>query len=348
MKEVVIYSLVYFLIVATFLPFAKSKHWFFRNFDYIRLQVLFLLGFSFILSLFFIETNNYKIVTLIAAALSILVQFKIISPYINLNWKEKKEDNNNQVIKLLSCNIYQENRNYKAFIELVNKLNPDLILVMETDQEWVNNISILEKDYPYFEKAPFNNTYGMCFYSKLKINKVNTHFYLQEDRPSIEAHIQTENNQEFVFYGIHPPPPSPTEEETSKEKDGELMLIAKHIRTLKKPVIAAGDFNNVCWSNITTLFSTVSNLKDCRINNGFFSTFPVKPFFLRFPLDLLYCSNEIQIDKMLVKENIDSDHLPFYVEFWIVNKNQQEKETLESETIEKTKEIIKEGKEEAA
>lgn len=170
---------------------------------------------------------------------------------------------------------------------------------------------------------------------------------MDDRRPSIEAHIKSEDNQEFVFFGIHPPPPSLTEEETSKEKDGELMLIAKHIRELKLPVIAAGDFNNVCWSSITKLFSEVSTLKDCRINEGFFSTFPVKPFFLRFPLDLLYCSKSIHIDKMLVQENIDSDHLPFYVEFWIENNTTEKKEPLDKEIVEETNEIIQEGKEEA-
>lgn len=348
MKEIIIYYFAFFLVAATFLPFANNKHWFFRNFDFVRLQILFLMCCSFLSILLFLQFNLWSIVSLIALFIAIIVQLKIISPYINLSKNNYKSNPpNKQVIKLLSSNVYQENNNYSAFLQLVKDLNPDIILAMETDTKWVENLKSLEQDYPHFKKVPFDNTYGMCFYSKLKTKSIKTHFFLQDDRPTIEALLQTENNQEFVFFGIHPPPPSPTEEKTSKEKDGELMLIAKHIRILKLPIIAAGDFNNVCWSKIAHLFAKVSNLNDCRINKGFFSTFPVSPFFLRFPLDLMYSSNGVQVTKMLVKENIDSDHLPFYSEFWIDENENKNNEALEEETISSTKDIIQEGKEEA-
>ena len=42
---------------------------------------------------------------------------------------------------------------------------------------------------------------------------------------SIEAKLKTKDGYEFVFFGVHPPPPSPTEEKTSK--DGDLLSIAK-------------------------------------------------------------------------------------------------------------------------
>jgi hypothetical protein len=61
----------------------------------------------------------------------------------------------------------------------------------------------------------------MHLYSKLKITKHSIHYFVADDLPSIEAKITTADNFKFNF-AVHPPPPSPTEEENSKERDGEL------------------------------------------------------------------------------------------------------------------------------
>jgi hypothetical protein len=62
----------------------------------------------------------------------------------------------------------------------------------------------------------------MHLYSKLKITKHSVHYFVADDLPSIEAKITTADNFKFTFFAVHPPPPSPTEEENSKERDGEL------------------------------------------------------------------------------------------------------------------------------
>jgi hypothetical protein len=60
----------------------------------------------------------------------------------------------------------------------------------------------------------------MHLYSKLKIKTQCSLFFVADD--SIEAKITTADNFKFTFFAVHPPPPSPTEEENSKERDGEL------------------------------------------------------------------------------------------------------------------------------
>ena len=43
----------------------------------------------------------------------------------------------------------------------------------------------------------------------------------------------------FGYFGVHPPPPSPNEEKTSKERDGDLLSIAKKSKIIKFPVLVS-------------------------------------------------------------------------------------------------------------
>ena len=131
------------------------------------------------------------------------------------------------MITLLSANIFQKNKEYGAFITLVNKYYSDIFLTMESDENWEKALSLLDKKYKYNTKIALNNTYGMHLYSKLKITKHNVHYFVADYLPTIEAQIQTPDDFKFTFFVIHPPPPSPSEEENCKERDGEILSIAK-------------------------------------------------------------------------------------------------------------------------
>lgn len=260
-----------------------------------------------------------------------------------------RSENSSKKIKIISANIYQFNEDYNRFIQIIKKYDPDIFLTMESNKIWENELQILERNFPYQHKETLENTYGMHFYSKFKIENATTHFFVAEDIPSIEAHLKTQDGFEFVFFGVHPPPPSPTEEETSKERDGDLLSVAKRVKEIKKPVLVIGDFNNVAWSKSSILFRKISKLIDPRVGNAFVSTFHAKYRLLRFPIDLMFHSEEIFIEKLKTLEKFGSDHLPVYCEFFINHQNKDQIEKLEhadSTEKEEAEKMIVEGKEE--
>ena len=157
----------------------------------------------------------------------------------------------------------------------------------------------------------------MHLYSKIPFQEIKTHYFVANDIPSIEAHFKTKKNESFVVFCVHPPPPSPTEEETSKERDGDLMCIAKRIKEIKKPTIAVGDFNTVSWSRIANLFRKNSGLTDARNGRGILASYHAKYWFLRAPLDLISHSNSIIIKELRLLKYIGSDHFPINCDFYI-------------------------------
>ena len=117
----------------------------------------------------------------------------------------------------------------------------------------------------------------------------------------------------------------------------------------KKPIVVIGDFNNVAWSKSSILFRKVSHLIDPRIGHGFVSTFHAKYWFLRFPIDLMFHSENVFIQELKTLENFGSDHLPVYCQFYIDQHNNDQKEEIEHATAEEKKEaqeMIQEGIEE--
>src|SRR5690606_12105303 len=142
---------------------------------------------------------------------------------------------------------------------------PDIFLTMETNSDWEHALCILDTEYPYRKKVALENRYGMHFYSKIKVVNCKVNYFMADDLPSIEANLITADNEKISFFGTQPPPPSPTEEDTSKERDGEIIMIGKKVEKYDDPVIVVGDFNNVAWSKSSKLFKKISGLIDPRV-----------------------------------------------------------------------------------
>ena len=102
----------------------------------------------------------------------------------------------------------------------------------------------------------------------------------------------------------------PTENEYSTERDAELLRIARECENEKDPVIVAGDLNDVAWSYTTERFIRISGLVDPRRGRGVFATFHAKYFFMRWPLDHIFCSGNFRLIRMKRMRNIGSDHFP--------------------------------------
>lgn len=337
------------LIILSALPFIKNQHWVFRVPEFMKLQLLPLQLFVFILIFFFLKENTLLYFFQAIQLILIVYHIYILMRYTKF-WKTskyKKTKKSSDKIKIISCNIYQFNTEYKRFIDLIEKEQPDIVLTMESNSDWEQAMRTIEKEYPNYEKVTLENTYGMHFYTKLKVRNLHTHYFVAEDLPSIEAELETRDGHRFIFFGVHPPPPSPTEEDTSKERDGDLLSVAKKVKDYKLPVLVIGDFNNVAWAKSSILFKKTSGLIDARIGRGILATFHAKYWFFRVPLDLLFHSTDIFIDQILIYPSVGSDHFPVGCTFHIDHYSEEQEEHvehLEQGEMQKVNELIEEGK----
>jgi len=337
------------LIILSVLPFSQSQHWVFRVAEFIKLQLLVFQIPVLALGFYLVSENPWIWWVQLAQATLIIYHVYILVRYTKF-WRREKYDKGKDAsdsIKVISCNVLQFNTAYNRFIDLINKEQPQIFLTMESDGGWEKALRVLEADYPNFEKVTLDNTYGMHFYTKLKVNKSQVHYFVAEDIPSMEIELETADGHRFIFFAVHPPPPSPTEEENSKERDGDLLSVAKRVGQYKMPVVVTGDFNNVAWAKSSLLFKKTSKLIDARIGRGILSTFHANYWFFRVPLDLLFHSPSVFIDKLFIYPSVGSDHFPMGCTFFIDRYSEEQAEdieNLEKGDMSEVNEMIAEGK----
>lgn len=349
--SVTIFILGTLVFLLSVMPFAKSQHWIFRVPDFIRPQLLFLQLVILILTLLFWDKIDYAVYIVVILSLCIGYNCYVFARFTKF-WRNNMyipSNEHSENIKVISVNVYQFNTEYHRLVEMIRKEQPDIFLTMESNKDWENTFQELKDEYLNFKEIALENTYGMHFYTKFNIRDIQVHYFVADDLPSIEAELETEDGYRFVFFGVHPPPPSPTEEETSKERDGDLLSVAKRAKKHKLPVVITGDFNTVAWSRVSMLFKKASGLIDARYGRGYLATFHAKYWFFRIPLDLLYHSPEVFIEDLKILPSIGSDHFPMCCTFYIDKYNVEQEEdvkTLDAAEKEEVEELIEEGKEE--
>jgi endonuclease/exonuclease/phosphatase (EEP) superfamily protein YafD len=205
------------------------------------------------------------------------------------------------------------NHNAARLKQIIREVDPDIILTLETDQWWKDQLQELEQTYPFTVLQPQDNTYGMLLYSRLEFINPEVKFLIQNDVPSMHTRIKLPSGQEIALHCVHPKPPFPTEDESSTERDAELLIIGREIKKKHIPVIVMGDLNDVGWSRTSDLFQNISGLLDPRIGRGFYNTFHAKYPFLRFPLDHFFHSNHFRMVNFKRLEYFGSDHFPVFI-----------------------------------
>jgi endonuclease/exonuclease/phosphatase (EEP) superfamily protein YafD len=313
--QVVLSVLSYILVVLTVLPLKRDNYWLFRILEYPRFQkfiiILVVLSAWMAMILFGQAADWIAIILLITCAVYLFVK---IYPYTPMSRKEVmtvKCDDSRPSLRIFTANVLQDNRAYSKMIGQIKAAEPDLVILVETDEGWANAVDeALRGEYPHNLSEPRDNTYGLLFYSRFRLHDARIVHLVKDDIPSLDAKVELSPGTLVQLYGLHPEPPVPGESLTTTAKDKELMKVALKAKDCKLPCIVLGDLNDVAWSYTTSLFTKVSGLLDVRCGRGFYSTFSARNRFLRFPLDYIFCSSDFGLCEMRRLPPNGSDHFP--------------------------------------
>lgn len=219
-------------------------------------------------------------------------------------------------VSLVLANVLMTNRDASKVIDAVRDKNPDFFLAMEVDDWWVGQLSAIEKDYPYAEKHPNDVAYGMAIYSKLPLESVEINELNNDDVPSFEAVVKMRNGRQIMLHAVHPVPPKNFTKYPDNQGQQEVAMakVGRSVENSSLPNIVAGDFNDVVWGYTNLLTDTEDLLFDVRVGRGFYNSFDVTNWLMRWPLDHVFVTKEFSLHRLERMGDVGSDHFPIYVE----------------------------------
>lgn len=316
--EAVLITLSLLLITATALPFIRRDEWWIRMFDFPRMQIA--LGGVVTVALYLPlwDAKNVTLSVILALlVLCVLYQGYMMYPYTVLAAKQvlsSDRHNTHSSLSLLISNVLQNNRKADRYLKMVKEADPDILLAVETNTWWTEQLQGLNEKYPYVIKYPLDNCYGMLLYSRLKLIDPDIKFLVDDDIPSIHTGVELRSGERIALHCLHPRPPHPPTDQDTTERDAELLIVGRVVKKTDEPVLVAGDLNDVAWSYTTKLFQKISGLLDPRIGRGMYNTFDATNPLFRWPLDHVFHSNHFKLIALKRLPPFGSDHFPIYIE----------------------------------
>lgn len=300
---------------------------------------------SFTIWIFIDDKTILDDVILILLGLCTIYLAWVIIPYTPLGKQMIDKvtlDKDEKPFNLLVSNVYQDNTDYQKLVNLINKNNPDIVFLLETNKAWMENIREATDEFPYKIEVPLENTYGLLFYSKLPIRFHEVNYLISTEIPSIIVDVEY-NNEIVRLYGLHPTPPVPQENEESTERDAEILITGKAAKEYGKACIVFGDMNDVAWSRTTKLFLKTSQMLDPRRGRGMYNTFHEKYWFLRWPLDHYFLSSQFRLVDMKIEDSVGSDHFPISISVVLRKDDTSGEMELDTEEKQEVEEKIEDG-----
>ncbi len=351
MLQALLIALAIFFVAATALPFSRTDSAWIRMFDFPRTHIA--IGGLCVTLLYWLFVWSLQTIAesagLALLMLCVLYQGYKISPYTFLASPQVQASNAHGsagAFSLLISNVLMENRNAREYLEIVRRADPDIVLAVETDQWWVEQLGVLDQKYRYTVKYPLANCYGMFLCSRLKLIDPQIKFLIEPNVPSIHTVVELESSDRIVLHCLHPEPPQPGHGQDSTERDAELLVVARAVKESGAPALVAGDLNDVAWSRTTKLFQKISGLLDPRIGRGLYNTFSAKNPLFRWPLDHVFHSNHFRLLQLERLPSFGSDHFPVFIRlsYEPETKAQQEQPEADMGDHEEAAEKIEQGK----
>lgn len=305
------------LLVTTLLPLTRKTHWFFRVWDFPRLQQT-AAGLVLLALTAWQQPFSLTVTWLLLASQLLCTAYQLwwIFPYTPLCRKEvitysPTQRRASDHLRVMTVNVLESNRRSKTLLQTIQTERPDILIAVETDNWWMKELDDLGDLYPHVLRCPLDNLYGMLVYSVWPLEQETIEYLIEPEVPSMHFDVVMPSGRKIQMHCLHPAPPSPTENEKSVNRDAELVLVARRIKDHDGPIIIAGDLNDVAWSSTTRLFRKISGLVDPRVGRGMFNSFHAKIPFLRWPLDHLFHSQHFALKEIKRLPAFGSDHFPF-------------------------------------
>lgn len=313
---VVLLTLAILLLAAVLVSLIPSDAWFIRAMDLVREPVSYLAALLLLIAMFVGPRWRWATVAIFALAIGINVWR--IWPYSflahsQLEMAGSPTATESRCFSAMSANVKVENRQYQKLANQLRRYNPDLLLLMETDETWVEALEPVLAGYSHVHRHPQPKGFGLVFATRLRVLKSNVVENTYRDTPTLYATVKPVSSLPIEFIGLHPKPPLPGW--NTEMRDRSIVRAGVQTPDRLPHAFVMGDFNDVPWSRTTTKFREAGNWRDPRIGRGSYPTFPADMLLMGWPLDQLMLKGALRLGSFEILPDNGSDHRAVFARF---------------------------------
>ncbi|MEK1886273.1 MAG: endonuclease/exonuclease/phosphatase family protein [Phyllobacterium sp.] len=213
--------------------------------------------------------------------------------------------------KLMQLNLRYNNHDQAEVIRLIARETPDVITLQEASNDWQSRLKAVEARYPHNVFCPSTKRIGGVAILSRRPFALGTTPHCVGNSLMALARIDF-GGRSALIASVHLGWPWPFEQATNVEE------IQPYLLRLGGPMILAGDFNAVPWSqtirNIIDASNThlVDGLRPSWLINGAFAH---AARWIGLPIDHVLVSGRISARTIDTLRPVGSDHLPIMLRF---------------------------------
>lgn len=216
-------------------------------------------------------------------------------------------------LRCVLFNVNTANGRHAEVAAFLQGSDADVIMLLETDANWLSFMRDALDKYPYVVAAPRSDNFGIALFSRLPIVG-GIEAVGAADLPVVRA-VLTKDGCELTLIGVHALPPKNAE--YAAERNDLFDSLADFVPRLGGPVVLLGDLNATPWSPHFHDLLAGTGLSDGRRGFGIKATWP--SFFGPFgiPIDHCLVSGEIVVKGFQLGPSAGSDHRAVVVDLVI-------------------------------
>lgn len=224
-------------------------------------------------------------------------------------------------IKVLCANVLATNyTDTSRFETLIQRLDPDIVGVVELSIPWEEKLEYLKEEYPYFKHRSAFNGFGIGLYSRYPIEDLEKIVWLDAPWgkvPSLHGTLVVDGQPVHIAL-VHAL--SPLEEGRFELRNQQFEQLKKYLAPIEHPILMMGDLNCTTWSPYLRDLIDHLDLNDTRQGRGYQGSWPAVFPPLLIPIDHVLVSDSIVVTERRLESFIGSDHYPVYFEFGVEKK----------------------------
>lgn len=213
--------------------------------------------------------------------------------------------------RLVVQNVFTSNQQAEAMLALAQREQPDVLVLIETNDRWVREMKSLGTDYPHTLHQPSRDNFGLSLYSRHPWMSAEVVRLGQAQLPSIVV-IYDMPDGPLQILATHTLPP--VSAEYSALRNDQLRAIGTYVAARGLPTMVVGDLNTTCWSPVFHDLLEQGNLRNSQRGIGVAPTWTLG-LLPGIAIDHVLVTRGVAIGDRRVGPPIGSDHRGVIVDF---------------------------------